>query len=117
MALKALFSINELHTTIEPGVLATRDTPAVPPKEVIIKAGTPFYAKDEDEQNFFLKNGAAREATDSEARDLEPPKAKKAPKAADDAAKKADDDAAKKAADDAADAAKKAADDSGKSLV
>ena len=80
MALKALFSINEIHMTVEPGVAATRDTPAVPPKEVVVKTGTAFYAKDEDDQDFFLKNGAAREATESEARDLEPPKAKKAAK-------------------------------------
>ena len=80
MALKALFSINEIHMTVEPGVAATRDTPAVPPKEVVIKTGTAFYAKDEDDQDFFLKNGAAREATEAEARDLEAPKAKKAAK-------------------------------------
>ena len=78
MALKALFSINEIHMTVEPGVAATRDTPAVPPKEVVVKTGNAFYAKDEDDQEFFLKNGAAREATEAEARDLEPPKAKKA---------------------------------------
>ena len=78
MALKALFSINEIHMTVEPGVAATRDTTAVPPKEVIVKTGTAFYAKDEADQEFFLKNGAAREATEAEARDLEPPKAKKA---------------------------------------
>ena len=29
MALKALFSINEIHMTVEPGVAATRDTPAL----------------------------------------------------------------------------------------
>ena len=78
MALKALFSINEIHMTVEPGVAATRDTPAVPPKEVVVKTGNAFYAKDEADQEFFLKNGAAREATEAEARDLEPPKAKKA---------------------------------------
>lgn len=102
MALKPLVAINTLSTTLEPGVAATRDTPAVAPKELVIQPGTPFYAKDEDDQEFFLKNFAAREASDSEARDLEPPKAKKAPKAA--------------AADDAAAAAKKA-DDDGKALV
>ena len=93
MALKALFSIHTINSTIEPGVAATRDTPAVPPKEMVVKPGNAFYAKDEDDQEFFLKNGAAREATDSEARDLEPPKAKKAAKAdpAKTEAKKADD--------------------------
>ena len=104
MALKALFSIHTINSTIEPGVPATRDTPAVPPKEMVVQPGNAFYAKDEDDQEFFLKNGAAREATDSEARDLEPPKAKKAAKAEPTKAdgKKADD---------------KKADDDGKALV
>lgn len=92
MALKALFSLHTINSTIEPGVAATRDTDAIPPKEMVVLPGNAFYAKDEDDQAFFLRNGAAREATESEARDLEPPKAKKPAKAAapaDD--KKADD--------------------------
>lgn len=117
--MKPLFSLNELHMTEKAGAAATRDTPAVPPKEIVVKPGTAFYALTEEDHEFFLKNNAARLATDSEARDLEPPKVKKTAaekKAEDEAAKKAADEAAKKAADEAAAAAKKP-DDDGKSLV
>lgn len=117
--MKPLFSIHEIHMTEKAGAAATRDTPAVAPKEIIVKPGRAFYALNEEDHEFFLKNGAARLADDSEARDLEPPKAKKTA-----AEKKAEDEAAKKAADEAAAAAKKAADagdkksdDDGKSLV
>lgn len=111
--MKPLFSIHEIHMTEKAGTAATRDTPAVPPKEIIVKPGKAFYAQTEEDHEFFVKNGAARLATDSEARDLEPPKAKKAA-----TEKKADDGAAaKKAAEDAAAAADKKTDDDGKSLV
>ena len=76
--MKPLFALHEIHMTAEPGVAGTRDTPAKPPKEIVVKVGEPFHALSEEDHEFFLKNGAARLATESEARDLEPPKAKKA---------------------------------------
>lgn len=76
--MKPLFALHEIHMTAEPGVAGTRDTPAKPPKEIVVKVGEAFHALSEDDHEFFLKNGAARLATDSEARDLEPPKAEKA---------------------------------------
>ncbi len=76
--MKPLFALHEIHMTAEPGVAGTRDTPAKPPKEIVVKVGEPFHALSEEDHEFFLKNGAARLASESEARDLEPPKAKKA---------------------------------------
>lgn len=76
--MKPLFALHEIHMTAEPGVAGTRDTPAKPPKEIVVKVGEAFHALSEEDHEFFLKNGAARLATESEARDLEPPKATKA---------------------------------------
>ena len=75
--MKPLFALHEIHMTAEPGVAGTRDTPAKPPKEIVVKVGEAFHALSEEDHEFFLKNGAARLATESEARDLEPPKTKK----------------------------------------
>ena len=76
--MKPLFALHEIHMTAEPGVAGTRDTPAKPPKEIVVKVGEAFHALSEEDHEFFLKNNAARLATESEARDLEPPKTKKA---------------------------------------
>ena len=78
--MKPLFALHEIHMTAEPGVAGTRDTPAKPPKEIVVKVGEPFHALSEEDHEFFLKNGAARLATESEARDLEPPESKNAAK-------------------------------------
>jgi len=105
--MKALFSIHEIHSANSAGIAATKDTPGKPPKVVIVKPGTAFYANDADEHDFFLESGAARLATAEESRDLETPESlakseEKAKKATEKAAvtmkAAAEKDAAEKAA-------------------
>ena len=69
--MKALFSLNELHTTTKPGKAGNRDTDPVRPELLIIKSGTAFFAKDQAEEDFFLKEKAARLATKEESALLE----------------------------------------------